>query len=328
MTRIAWNKRTEEEVKKIVEKRGYVYIADYFPINGQRKVIVKDFEGYKYDVYLSHFLKNKISFVSKSNPFTVSHNIPLWLKLNNSQFELVDDNLEYGGAFSKLNFYCNNCEDYPSMSWDKIYQGRGCPICSGHQVGKHHNLQTQFPDIAKEWHPTLNGTLTPKDVTYGSTKKVYWLCQFGHKYFSHINNRTNIGSGCKICADSQKESKIATELKNYIKNKYQSQEEYSIFLNPETNHLLPYDIYIFGGKDPRINGIYIEIHGEQHYKINGWHKQLASKNGKNPEEEFEYQKHKDRLKRGFARKHGTYIEVDLRKIKTIEQAIEYLDKKL
>jgi len=42
-------------------------------------------------------------------------------------------------------------------------------------------------------------------------------------------------------------------------------------------------------------------------------------------DEFEYQKHLDKIKRKFAKKHGTYIEIDLRKIKTTEQAIEYVE---
>ena len=35
-------------------------------------------------------------------------------------------------------------------------------------------LGNKFPEIAKEWHPAKNGNLTPKDVTYGSCKKVLW----------------------------------------------------------------------------------------------------------------------------------------------------------
>ena len=31
-----------------------------------------------------------------------------------------------------------------------------------------YNLLTLRPDLAREWHPTKNGTLGPKDVTPGS----------------------------------------------------------------------------------------------------------------------------------------------------------------
>ena len=35
------------------------------------------------------------------------------------------------------------------------------------------------PDLVKEWHPTMNGEITPFDVSYGSAKKVWWKCAKG-----------------------------------------------------------------------------------------------------------------------------------------------------
>ncbi len=308
--------RTKEEVKEVVESLGYIYIDDYSNNKSQRKIIFQDNFGYKYDVYLSGLLSGRgIGFVEKRNPFTLSHNIPLWLKSNNSQFELLKDN-EYKGAFSKLNLYCKKCKDYPKMTWSDIFKGIGCGICHGLQIGDYHNLAVQRPDIAKEWHPTLNRNLTPKDVTYASAKKVYWLCPKGHSYFSQISKRTSGGS-CKICFDFQKESKTAIELKSYILSKYNSEEEYKTIRNPDTGKWLLYDIYIFGGKDLKINGIYIEVHGHQHFRFTPfWHK---------TRDKFEYSKKLDKLKKNFAKKNGIYIEVDLRKIKTTEQAIEYVE---
>ncbi len=57
----------------------------------------------------------------------------------------------------------------------------GCPYCAGRKVLKGFNdLFTCMPEIAAQWHPTLNGTLTPYDVTHGSKKKVWWICEQGH----------------------------------------------------------------------------------------------------------------------------------------------------
>lgn len=318
--------KKEEEIKSIVENLGYIYIESYRIERKPKRVVFQDGDGYKYDIFLGNFLKKdrSISFVHRGNPFTLLHNIPLWLKLNKSQFELLENNI-YLNAHQKLSFYCNKCKDYPKISWNNVQSGQGCGICVGKQTGMYHNLAVQFPDIVKEWHPTKNGDLTPKDVSYGESRKVWWLCSKGHEYFSSINHRTN-GRGCKKCADLQRESKTAKELKDYISNKYNAKEEYSIFRNPETNYPLSYDIYIFDGVNPKTNGFYIEIHGYQHYQLNNWHKKQANKKGTTPEEEFEYQKHKDRLKRRFARKNGIYIEVDLRKIKNVEEAIKYVEK--
>ncbi len=43
-------------------------------------------------------------------------------------------------------------------------RGRSCPICSGKKLVKSNCLATLNPELAKEWHPTKNGKLTPFDV--------------------------------------------------------------------------------------------------------------------------------------------------------------------
>ncbi len=66
---------------------------------------------------------------------------------------------------------------------------------------KEQSLQNRFPDIAKEWHPTLNGTLTPEMVSPGAEKKVWWLCPNGHDYSALIYRRTaNSPTGCPYCS--------------------------------------------------------------------------------------------------------------------------------
>src|SRR3990167_4522119 len=40
-------------------------------------------------------------------------------------------------------------------------------------------LSKSHPHLAREWHPTKNGNLTPFDVTAGSHKKVWWKCLKG-----------------------------------------------------------------------------------------------------------------------------------------------------
>jgi hypothetical protein len=37
------------------------------------------------------------------------------------------------------------------------------------------SLATLFPSLLKEWNAMKNGELTPKDVTPGSRKNVWWL---------------------------------------------------------------------------------------------------------------------------------------------------------
>jgi len=204
--------------------------------------------------------------------------------------------------------------------------GTGCPACAGKVVTDLNRLSLLFPKIASEWDYSKN-TDTPDNVSFGSNKKRWWICPEGHSYFSFIYDRAN-GKGCKQCSYKQKESKIATQLKHYCIQNLGAIDEYEIYINDKTGSYLPYDIYISRGENPEINGVYIEVNDGQHYRISGFNYLQARKNNTTPREEFEYQKKKDRMKRKFARKNGVYIEIDLRKIKSIEEAIEHVTSKI
>lgn len=67
------------------------------------------------------------------------------------------------------------------------------------QKVKKQSLQEAYPEIAAEWHPTKNGTITPDDVTPGSPKKMWWICQKGHEWQAAISDRVR-GSGCPYCS--------------------------------------------------------------------------------------------------------------------------------
>ncbi|MDP6049225.1 MAG: zinc-ribbon domain-containing protein [Candidatus Bathyarchaeota archaeon] len=51
------------------------------------------------------------------------------------------------------------------------------------------------PGLAKEWHPTRNGNLTPEQVTPRNNRKVWWRCSRGHEWDAKIQSRTR-GTGC------------------------------------------------------------------------------------------------------------------------------------
>lgn len=100
-------------------------------------------------------------------------------------------------------------------------RSKGCPVCSGkHMVAGINDLATKRPDLAKQWHPTLNGELTPADVTVGAEKYVWWQCEKGHAFQSWVYNRSK-GIGCPYCSGRKpipgetdlatKNPKLATE---------------------------------------------------------------------------------------------------------------------
>lgn len=95
------------------------------------------------------------------------------------------------------------CPDGPDHEWVQSVKQRcrtGCPFCAGRKVSVLNSLATVSPDLAKLWHPTANGTLTPTQVTAFSTKRVWWKCPHGtdHEWESRI--QTNQTSGCPFCA--------------------------------------------------------------------------------------------------------------------------------
>ncbi|MCG6533192.1 MAG: zinc-ribbon domain-containing protein [Syntrophales bacterium LBB04] len=78
-------------------------------------------------------------------------------------------------------------------------RGRGCPYCAGRLVAPERSLQAVNPDLAREWDPSANGSLTPSDVTAGSNRKVWWCCAEGHVWVASVTSRHR-GAGCPYCA--------------------------------------------------------------------------------------------------------------------------------
>jgi hypothetical protein len=66
-----------------------------------------------------------------------------------------------------------------------------------------YNLFLLKPHLVKEWHPTKNGSLRPCDVTPGSGKKVWWICEAGHEWKAVIYSRSR-GNGCRFCNQNAK----------------------------------------------------------------------------------------------------------------------------
>ena len=79
--------------------------------------------------------------------------------------------------------------------------GSGCPVCGNRAliVGSN-DLASCYPALARQWHPTKNGTCTPKDVTFGTKQHVWWQCDQGHQWQASVQSRTLGGTGCPVCA--------------------------------------------------------------------------------------------------------------------------------
>jgi hypothetical protein len=88
------------------------------------------------------------------------------------------------GSSRKVWWLCKN-----GHSWKASVNTRnksGCPFCAGRKACPDNCLQTLDPELAKQWHPNKNNELTPQNVSYGSNKKVWWLCPNGHEWQSRV----------------------------------------------------------------------------------------------------------------------------------------------
>lgn len=110
----------------------------------------------------------------------------------------------------KVAWKCRICgESWKSSIYSRI-KGSGCPACLAKHLSEEnskplrgHSLAEVNPEVAKQWHPLRNGDLTPKNVSAGSHKRVWWLCENGHEWEAVIHSR-NSGSGCPMCARKRK----------------------------------------------------------------------------------------------------------------------------
>ena len=102
----------------------------------------------------------------------------------------------------KVWWLCELGHEYQASVGARTVNGSGCPYCVGKKVlAGFNDLATLEPEIAAQWHPTLNGTLTPEQVTAGSHRKVWWECPSGHIWKAVIYSRAGPHKcGCPACA--------------------------------------------------------------------------------------------------------------------------------
>ena len=108
------------------------------------------------------------------------------------------------GTNIKVWWKCPEGEDH---EWKSLIssrgQGKGCPYCQGKRASISNSLHALgSEEIIREWHPTKNETLSPKDVTLSSGVKVWWKCSKDndHIWMASVGNRTQLNSGCPFCS--------------------------------------------------------------------------------------------------------------------------------
>ena len=109
----------------------------------------------------------------------------------------------------KVWWKCSIC----GFSWETSVShrnyGRGCPNCAKNNkarlvsLGKTHigvnDLESQRPDLLKEWDYTKNTSITPSTISVASSKKVWWKCSKGHEWLASVGARKR-GDSCPYCS--------------------------------------------------------------------------------------------------------------------------------
>ena len=129
----------------------------------------------------------------------------------------------FASSPKKVWWKCKKCGyEWQAKINNRALLGRGCPCCANKIViAGINDLATTHPEIAKELHPTKNGTLTAQNITYGSNKKVSWICPQGHEYKATIGHRTSEnGTGCPKCNSGRQTSFAEQAVYYYVKKLY------------------------------------------------------------------------------------------------------------
>jgi hypothetical protein len=105
------------------------------------------------------------------------------------------------GSGKKAWWLCSNGHEWEAAIYSRS-RGSGCPYCSKPRSTDDSNLPVSNSSLTLEWHPSANGSLTPRRVTLAYPKKVWWICNQGHEWEATVKCRLS-GKGCPICEKDQ-----------------------------------------------------------------------------------------------------------------------------
>ena len=99
----------------------------------------------------------------------------------------------------KVWWQCEKGHEWFARISDRV-KGNNCPYCSNKKLLVGYNdLETVYPDLAKEWDTEKNKGVRACDIITGSSKKYWWKCQRNHSWETYVYSRT-AGRGCPYCS--------------------------------------------------------------------------------------------------------------------------------
>jgi very-short-patch-repair endonuclease len=114
------------------------------------------------------------------------------------------------GSGKKVWWLCEKkCPEKCLHEWEttilsRCRDNRNCPYCCNQKICFHTSIVTTNKEIVNQWHPTKNGDLKPYQFSFGSDKKIWWLCDKNilHEWEAKISGRCR-GSKCPYCCNQK-----------------------------------------------------------------------------------------------------------------------------
>lgn len=223
---------------------GVIKIVDYDKKN--RKVEIK----YNEEVYwLTCFslIHSNISKITKRSKMRKEYKYKEGDVVNNNKILYRFKN----GSYKRYTYECLKCGHIGEKNEADV-ERHGCPVCNGK------NLVDENINSIKITHPNIFKLITDSDgdkYSYGSAHKVNWKCPCcGGMNYTSIKYLTNQDKlPCIFCGDGiSYPEKILYGFLSQVSKTYKKQKEFKWSENRK------YDAFDLG--------VFIEIHGEQHYK--------------------------------------------------------------
>lgn len=144
------------------------------------------------------------------------------------------------GSNKRVWWQCANGHEWQACVYSRTITKSGCPYCTGRLaiIGET-DLATVNPRIAREWHPTKNGDLTPEQITAFSSKKVWWQCSYGHEWQSMVHVRTRGQGMCPVCWGEAQTSFAEQAIFYYLKQLTHAENRYILNSKSEIDVYLP-----------------------------------------------------------------------------------------
>ena len=149
------------------------------------------------------------------------------------------------GSHKKAWWKCASCGNEWMAEVKSRAGGTGCPNCKGKKISnskrmvkQNNSLYDCFPDIAKEWHPTKNGTITPRNVNCGTSDKYWWKCKYGHEWEASVSNRTGGHTNCPKCSGERHTSFPEQAVFYFMSHHFRCENRY-VIQNREIDIYIP-----------------------------------------------------------------------------------------